>query len=235
LENLAIKLNSGHLSDITPIQSLTNLHSLSLGDTDLIQDFTPLQNLTNLEHVSLDRTGIEDLTVLSGLSNINRLMLGNTNSWASIDNLNKIREITPLATLKNLDSLNIEVNLVEDITPIASLPKLRSFVALDNQITDLVPTLLDLDFVNISRNRIADLSGLEAYGTLDGTRTHWTLNLADNQIIDISHLDPILDPSPSSRSGYRGTIDLRGNPINDEGRNLIRKWQGNWGIDIIFE
>ena len=162
LETFSVGKNGGHLSDISPIESLVNLRTLGFGDTDIIQDFTPIQNLTNLNSLVLNRTGIEDLTVLSGLSNLGYLSLHNdiwSDRRSSADNHNKIRDISPLATLKNLDALNIEVNLVEDISPIASLTKLRSFVAVANQITDLAPiTSTNLEVVLLSKNRIADLS-----------------------------------------------------------------------------
>ena len=47
-----VDLENSQVSDLTPLQGLTNLRSLNLRETQVI-DLTPLQGLTNLERLDL--------------------------------------------------------------------------------------------------------------------------------------------------------------------------------------
>ncbi|MGB7518003.1 MAG: leucine-rich repeat domain-containing protein, partial [Spirulinaceae cyanobacterium] len=63
------------------------------------------------------------------LTNLNLLNLGE----------NKIKDITPVATLTNLTGLYLGENEIKDITPVASLTNLGSLELGENEIEDITP------------------------------------------------------------------------------------------------
>ncbi|MGC1395712.1 MAG: leucine-rich repeat domain-containing protein, partial [Coleofasciculaceae cyanobacterium] len=68
LSLLRLDLYNTKISDITPLQGLTNLNELNLG-SNKISDITPLQGLTNLTMLWLDNNKISDITPLQGMTN----------------------------------------------------------------------------------------------------------------------------------------------------------------------
>jgi internalin A len=105
-----LNLRNAPISDITPLQSLTNLTSLCLG-WNQISDITPLQSLTNLTSLDLFYNQISDITPLQSLTNLTSLYLQN----------NRISDITPLQSLTNLTELYLGWNQISDITALQSL------------------------------------------------------------------------------------------------------------------
>ncbi|MEG5112886.1 leucine-rich repeat domain-containing protein, partial [Microcoleus sp. A2-C5] len=111
----SLHLHNNQISDITPLQSLTNLTSLHLHNNQ-ISDITPLQSLTNLTYLYLYNNQILDITPLQSLTNLTDLHLHN----------NQISDITPLQSLTNLTHLYLYNNQILDITPLQSLTNLAS-------------------------------------------------------------------------------------------------------------
>jgi internalin A len=121
-----LNLRNAPISDITPLQSLTNLTSLCLG-WNQISDITPLQSLTNLTSLDLFYNQISDITPLQSLTNLTSLDLF----------YNQISDITPLQSLTNLTSLYLQNNRISDITPLQSLTNLTELYLGWNQISDI--------------------------------------------------------------------------------------------------
>ncbi|MEG4440369.1 leucine-rich repeat domain-containing protein [Microcoleus sp. AT9_B4] len=125
-----LDLSHNQISDITPLQSLTNLTSLTVC-CDRISDITPLQSLTNLTELNLYYNNqVSDITPLQFLTNLTELNLYYNN---------QISDITALQSLTNLTHLTLFDNQISDITALQSLTNLTSLVLRDNQISDLTP------------------------------------------------------------------------------------------------
>ena len=98
-------------ADLAILASLTNLRSLTLRNMEL-DDLSFVVNLLNLEELELlTNFHIEDLTPLSGLTNLRRLSVINS----------QITDVAPLSVLVNLDYLNLTGNRVTDIRPLSTL------------------------------------------------------------------------------------------------------------------
>ncbi|MEG4800058.1 leucine-rich repeat domain-containing protein [Microcoleus sp. ARI1-B5] len=129
LTNLTdLNIYSNQISNLAPLQSLTYLRVLCLEDNQ-ISNLAPLQFLTNLIHLNLYKNQISDITPLQSLTKLITLTLGN----------NQISDITPLQSLTNLTALYLHKNQMSDITPLQSLTKLTVLHLYNNQISDLTP------------------------------------------------------------------------------------------------
>ncbi len=148
---------NGRLSDLTPLTALTNLLTLTLHG-NRIADLRPLSQLTGLVALDLSSNHITEIKPLSILIELSELDLAE----------NYIRELSPLKTLKGLTSLNLANNDLTDATdldPLMSLPRLTHLNLAHNQISDrtleAIAELTTLQFLDISHNRITDISVLK--------------------------------------------------------------------------
>src|SRR5919199_1365751 len=91
--------NNNQISDIKPLQSLTNLTYLSLINNQ-INDIKPLASLTNLTRLGLSSNEINDIKPLQSLTKLTRLDL----------HFNEINDIKPLQSLTNLIALYLGGN-----------------------------------------------------------------------------------------------------------------------------
>jgi Leucine-rich repeat (LRR) protein len=96
-------VNRRNISDITPLEGLTNLKELNLWINN-ISDLTPLAGLTNLTMLNLQENNISDITPLAGLTNLTMLNLFRNN----------ISDVTPLAGLTNLEWLYLSENNISE-------------------------------------------------------------------------------------------------------------------------
>ncbi len=91
---LKMDLRGTQVSDLTALQSLTNLQALNFDDTP-VTEVSALLTLTNLEALSLGETQVSDVTALQSLTSLKELYLENT----------QVSDVTALYWLK--DSLKI--------------------------------------------------------------------------------------------------------------------------------
>ncbi|MEG4282816.1 leucine-rich repeat domain-containing protein [Microcoleus sp. A006_D1] len=173
-----LDLEANQISDITPLQFLTNLTDLALYNNQ-ISDITPLQSLTNLTKLYLDNNQISDITPLQSLTNLTSLNLYN----------NKISDITPLQSLTNLAYLNLANNKISDITPLQSLTNLTHLYLHNNQISDITPlqSLTNLTSLNLYYNQISDITPLQSLTNLT------VLYISNNKISDMTPLQSLTD------------------------------------------
>jgi internalin A len=141
------------LSDLSPLESLTNLNWLFLYN-NRITDVSPLRNMGRLRSLGLDSNQIEDITPLAGLQNLTSLSLHN----------NKIRDISSLQNLKNLTSLSLHNNQISNLNPLRSLVLLTTLKLNYNEIDDLTPLeqLSQLTELHLKQNRIKDIDPLKS-------------------------------------------------------------------------
>lgn len=117
------------LSDLTPLQDLTNLTYLDI-EEDSVSDLKPLAKLTNLTNLTANHNHIEDISPLAGLTNLTYLDL----------DYNQIQDVTAVGNMSKMYNLSLQRNKIKDISPLAKLPSNIYSVMLDNnQITDLSP------------------------------------------------------------------------------------------------
>lgn len=161
-----------------------------------------LSELTTLNRPPHEFYGdISDLTSVEHLVNLMELDISGTPPWpsqisdlsplASLSNLTtlniegrRIEDLSPLATMTNLTTLNLGFNWISDLSSLASLTNLTRLTLEGNVISDLSPLadLTSLRELNLAANQVSDLSPLANLKRLR------KLNLAANQISDLSAL-----------------------------------------------
>lgn len=105
LETLSLARNPG-ITDLSPLAGLTNLTELVLGEDTGIADISPLASLTNLETLNLVACSISDISALSSLPNLSYVVL----------ELNQISDLQPLvdnASFAEGDYLSIVGNPID--------------------------------------------------------------------------------------------------------------------------
>ncbi len=121
-------VSGNRLSDITPLQNLTNLTDLNLGSNN-ISDITPLRNLTNLTRLILQYNRISDITPLQNLTSLSHLSLIG----------NQINDVTPLENLTSLTTLYLGGNSISDLDPLRRLKQQNLLLTIDIDIGPLTP------------------------------------------------------------------------------------------------
>ena len=143
-----LSLEGNWISDIRPLMGLKKLRRLHLSNNQ-IEDVSPLAGLTELWQLFLERNPIRDLTPLSGL-NLTDLNISN--------NPIKVSDISPLAALKELQTLDLLNSGVSDIRPLSGLTELRTLLLKGNRIKDLTP-LSGLNLTNLKYDVIGQTTG----------------------------------------------------------------------------
>ncbi len=92
IQNLIrLDLQSGSITDVSPLSGLTNLQTLILVESP-VSDVRPLSGLTNLKFLYLNDTQVSNVSPLSGLTNLQRLDLSGT----------QVSDVRPLSGLEGL-------------------------------------------------------------------------------------------------------------------------------------
>ncbi len=162
-----------NISDLTGLESATNLTELSLGHNN-ITDITPLAGLTNLTELRLEANSISDVSVVSVLTHLTFLTL----------RANSISDISAISVLTNLTDLNISDNSVSDISAVSDLTNLTWLAIGSNNVSDIsaVSGLTNLTWLHLSNSNVSDISVLKGLTNLT------VLHLHSNTISDISPL-----------------------------------------------
>ena len=140
------------VSDLTPLQGLTNLQSLDCFDTD-VSDLAPLQGLSNLRSIDCSVTRVSDLGPLRGLTNLQYLDCSRT----------RVSNLAPLQGLTNLLSLNWSGTQESDLALLLgdSLRKRDCRKAWNMEVRDLTPLqgLTNLQRLDCSACRLTAVPG----------------------------------------------------------------------------
>ncbi len=141
------------VSDIAPLDSLTNLADLNLAN-NRVSDISPVASLTNLTNLNLAKNTISDIAAVSGLTNLKVL---------AIDS-NTIEDISPVSGLTNLTALDFQNNKISNVSPVTGLTNLIFLVLQNNKISDISPLagLTNLTLLFLGDNTISDISPLVA-------------------------------------------------------------------------
>ena len=155
-----------------------------------------------------DLAGLVSFTArVSGIVNIKEITY-----FTSLEELdlmgNRITDLSPIASLKKLKTLNISKNFTVmtgdrekglDISPVGSLPLLETLDASGNLITDVsaLSSLKTLKYLDIRTNRLTTLSGLEGCESLEYLNISGSFRIdSDNNeagITDISALSKLTE------------------------------------------
>jgi len=130
-------------------------------------------------------------------------ILADMKKLVSVDlSFNRISDISPLAEVKNLMTLHITDNQISDISPLSDLRHLRTLSLQNNKVEDLeaLKDLEQLESLNVINNSIKDISPLRNKKNLKD------LYISQNYIKDISPLADL--------TGLR-VIYMDGNPVRD--------------------
>ena len=150
------------------------------------------EELAGMTRLRADHAGISDLAGLELATKLQALNLAG----------NLIADISPLANLVGLKTLDLRNNSIADISVLSAMTELQALNLAGNLIADISPlaNLVGLKTLDLRNNSIADISVLSAMTELQA------LNLAGNLIADISPLANLV--------GLK-TLDLRNNSIAD--------------------
>ena len=123
-----------------------------------------------------------------------------------------LTDITPLAKLTKIKSLDLNYNEISDLTPLAGLVELEKLHLGSNRITDLSPLakLTKLKFVPLFRNQISDLRPIANWSQAEHLALYCN---------PVSNLRPLYDLTKLLK------VKLQGNPVSPEALKAARKAQ----------
>ena len=184
-------------------------------------------DMANLTGLHAPNANISDLTGLEHATNLKWLWLDGEEVRPGVwENSNSVSDLSPLAGLTQLESLDLWQNSVSDISALAGLTNLTHLGVVGNNISDVsvLAGLISLESLWLDDNPLSDISALAGLTQL--TR----LGLDNTSISDISTLagltnltwarmerNNISDVSPlvaNTGLGAGDEVHVRGNPLN---------------------
>lgn len=234
LKKLKTLILFSNVKDLTPLSELKELNALQIC-SKLISDISPIENLTDLKVLSLEHPRAQDWTInslsvfknfcenpeipiispmdgfneiykkedaidlsyLNKLNNLTQLKIikGSISNLESISNLtnlellelysNNIDDIQPVANLTKLKDLRLDINNIKNIEALSNLIELEGLILRNNDIEDITPlaNLSKLEVLDLRHNlRISDISPLQNLHNLQ------QLDIGDTSVTDINPL-----------------------------------------------
>lgn len=171
-------------ADYSFLSYCKELESINISENSECRDYAFLKQLPKLQKFSLEQGIIDDVSVLSELTNLKKLELrsiatkidpeylwnetfnpetgkGDTIEELGYDETN-ISDISFVSNLTGLESLTISSCLVKNIEPLSGLTNLKHLDLSYNGISDITPlsALPQLEHINLTQNVISDLTPL---------------------------------------------------------------------------
>ncbi|MBE6658071.1 MAG: tetratricopeptide repeat protein [Ruminococcaceae bacterium] len=222
---------SRYADDISGISALSDhkdLWQLSL-HMDVLADVSPVASLPQLTYFGLFSIECESIAPLSTLVNLEYLDL---RGYSSFDDKpyngvpdGKLSDISAIAYMPKLRSINIQECAVTDVSVINGLQELRGLDLPECMISDIsmLTDLPNVKTIRLDRNKsIRDISVVANYPNLEG------LDITENLITDISAVsnltnlryfyfseNPISDLTPLSGFSPDVQMDAHDCPIKD--------------------
>lgn len=185
-------ISSGSLRSIASFSNTVGSEVIAISD---LSDFTWLSGLETLEltYVRTPLDPLADLTRLRALSLHNcNLSSSSIAPLATLDNLefldlseNLLGSANLISTFSKLDMLILRGNSIVDITPLEKMTSLQSLDLGNNAIEDISPLskLTNITHLSLDSNKISDLTPLGKLSSLI------SLNASSNVLTDISGLE----------------------------------------------
>ena len=167
------------------MRNLTNLKELNLSH-NYLRYISGIEYLTNLESLNLYNNAICDIQGIENLIRMETLKLGENNEFSNYT----ITGLDELCSLSNLKYLDFSENKT-------------------NNIINYISSLINLEYINLEGNDIANLTGIENLTKLK------ILRLYSNKIVDISKLY-VLNNLEELVLQDNLIVDITGMVINDE-------------------
>jgi len=149
--------NNGYIMDISPLQLLPGLKTLSLSNTTFT-DLSPLRHLTELTSLDISNTPVSDISALKYSSALSTLSLANS----------AVKDIAVIEKMLHLKTLNISGVSLVDYSPINTLQQLQHLDLAGSGITVIKPleNLTQLETLDLSNTVVTNLSPLAALTNL---------------------------------------------------------------------
>ena len=222
----SLSLPHAAITDLTPIQNLTQIKSLNFNLSEsegaVIQSLEPLARMTELESLTINNQKVASLDPISRLSRLRILDVGN-NQLTSLQGL-------PVPETGLYEYLAIQLNPISDFSAAKDIPVIQLLLSVENQIAyefateaDPIYTLFvwnddkpppDFKFLNE-----ASAIGCVACGLADQDRLNDLIAIV-NTFQSFSYLaldiNGLVDPRPLAELALQGrTLSIRGNKISD--------------------
>jgi len=138
------ELNIAHLynvTDISALGTLKNLEILYLSQTGNATGFSFIPLLDNLQELYLSEVGINNIDFLSSMKQLKKLEVGYCRLLLDDSGyrVEKVEDLSPLASMAELEYLYIADMDVYDISVLSGLTNLNELFIFDTGITDLTP------------------------------------------------------------------------------------------------
>ena len=148
-----------------------------------IADLTGLEHAVNLQGLNLDTAWIDNELGVNPISNVSPLA-GLTNLETLNLTFTGVSDVSPLASLTNLETLELNVTAVSDVSPLASLTNLTWLELSGTGVSDVSPlaTLTNLETLRLDYTAVSDVSPLASLTNLV------ELNLYRTAVSDVSPL-----------------------------------------------
>ncbi|MEK5122350.1 NEAT domain-containing leucine-rich repeat protein [Bacillus sp. FSL R9-9492] len=171
MENLeSLDLSNNKITNVAPLIEMKNVKSLYLSGNQ-IEDVTALAKMEQLDYLNLANNKITDVAPLSALKNVTYLTLAG-NQIEDIKPLyslplkdlvltrNKVKDLSGIDQMNQLNKLFIGKNQIEDVTKLAKMTQLTELDLPNNELKDITPlsNLVNLQKLDLEANYISDLS-----------------------------------------------------------------------------
>lgn len=123
---IELQVADNRIADLTPLSQLLNLESLGAGYNQ-ISDLSPLAPLTKLKQLAVESNSIRSWDTLQNFSQLETFEASYTG----------MSELSVLGELGSLVNLGLKGNGIVDVTPVAALPNLMTVNLNENRITDV--------------------------------------------------------------------------------------------------
>ncbi|MFK4308269.1 internalin A [Bacillus sp. RC242] len=171
MDNLeSLDLSNNKITNIAPLIEMKNVKSLYLSGNQ-IEDVTALAKMEQLDYLNLANNKITNVAPLSALKNVTYLTLAG-NQIEDIKPLyslplkdlvltrNKVKDLSGIDQMNQLNKLFIGKNQIEDVTPLAKMTQLTELDLPNNELKDITPlsSLVNLQKLDLEANYISDLT-----------------------------------------------------------------------------
>ena len=166
----SLDLSNNKITNVAPLVEMKNVKSLYLSGNQ-IEDVTALSKMEQLDYLNLANNKITNVAPLSALKNVTYLTLAG-NQIEDIKPLyslplkdlvltrNKVKDLSGIDQMNQLNKLFIGKNQIEDVTPLAKMTQLTELDLPNNELKDITPLskLVNLQKLDLEANYISDLS-----------------------------------------------------------------------------
>lgn len=223
----------GKKSYKTSMKGTLNLSNQSLSNKDIVN----LKYMKNLSEIIISDNNLTDLSVLSGLTQLEKLTFHN----------NKVRDLSFVKNMTKLKVIGAEYNGIKNISALSKLTKLEEIWLRGNNITNIsyLKNCVKVTRLSLSENYISDISalsgmkklkelhlgscGIKSIKPLKSCTKLETVLLYDNSITDLTplagckklkHLEAQYNMLNGNLKAIKGLtileyLDISGNNYND--------------------